>query len=232
MKSPRIVRPLSVEALATGAAAPNDSGSEDQVNGHRLTKLELRELFGDEIKELARQEVEVKEKEIKEKLQKQFETRVNKFESDYEVKSKQLDARLKLAATLVDSLESEKKQSILSTMDSMDTILIEMCLEALYKITAEKEVFEKVVLKTLKTVSAMHAANIKVKVNVSEEAFNLLTGRHKDSIVSSHINLDKSLKAGQIRIDDGLSITESGLLEQLDNLREALLVELRKNYEL
>lgn len=192
------------------------------------SKAELQELFRQEIQDAASRDLLVREKEQREKLQAQYELRVKKMEQEHSAILNQLERRLELLESVIESVEDTRKQVAISAMKEMDAIVVQMCMEALYKISGERELLEAVVEKAVKSVSVMYLSGINLKLFVSEEVFSLFTSQHQDSPIGGSIFLDKSLKSGQIRIDDGTSITEAGLVEQLDNLRSALFAELRK----
>lgn len=227
-----MVKKLLLEPVSESLATSMDLVEMEAADSAVTNKVELKELFGQEIQELVTREVAVREKSLQDKYEKEFQLRLQKEEKEKAVLEKQLNEQLSLVDTLLQSLAAEKQKVLKASIKELDPILVQMCLEALYKICTEKEVFERIVTRSVDTITTMYVANAQVKVFVAEEVFNILTTRSREIAISGNLSLDRSLKIGQIRIDDGTSITEAGLVEQLDHLRDVLLVELRKSYAL
>lgn len=203
------------------------SGPTEQVRPGK-SRAELYEIFQKEIQEIIGRELLIKEKEVREKLQAEHGSNLKRMEREHSAKLVLLERRLEAVDALIVSLGEAQKKLIGSTLKDMDPVLVQMCMEILYKISGERICFEKVVDKALKAVTAMYLSGVRVKLFVSEEVFRLFAENYKESPIGECVSMDKSLRPGQIRIDDGTSITEAGLVEQLDNVRATLLSELRK----
>jgi hypothetical protein len=227
-----MVKKLLLEPVSVSQTTSMDLVGVRAAGDAVSNKDELKQLFANEIQELVTRELAVREKILQDKYEKELHLRLQKREREEAALAQKLNQQLSVVASILESIEEERRKILESSVKELDPILVQMCLEALYKICAEKDVFEKIVIKSIDAILTTYLANAQVKLVVSEEVFNILVNSSRETALSGNLSLDKSLKIGQIRVDDGTCITEAGLVEQLDNLRDALLAELRKNYAL
>jgi hypothetical protein len=233
MNTTRISRKLGLPSTAI-AVDGNSISPEGYSNldTQRQSKLNLRATFKTEIDELVHEEIELQKKRLTIDMQEKYAVQVKKLEGEYLEKNKLLDKQLATLRALIESTTSIFQDDVSDRISQLDGILIEIVMESLHKILGEKDVYEKSVAKVVRTLITKQLANNKVSMKVSEEAFDLLSRLYKDDAILSRMHQDNTLSIGQIRIDDGISIVATGLMDQLDSLRNTFLAQLREIHEL
>lgn len=229
MENSRISRKLGVNAasintIKNSVPAEVEVASDVQKN----SKPDLKSIFQTEIDDLVRIEIEVQKKAFTKELQEKFDHQLKKLENEYHQKSKKIAEQEQALYQLIASVTAKYKEEASNNITQLDGVLIEMVMEALYKILGEKEAYEKSIAKIVKTLATKQLTNTKVSMKVSEESFHLLSKLYKDNSILSCIQLDNSLAVGQVRIDDGISIIAIGLIDQLDYLKNILIAQLRE----
>jgi hypothetical protein len=202
------------------------------IENQKQSKLNLQATFQTEINELVNADIELQKKRLVKEMQEQYAIRIKKLDSEYLERTQLLDQQLSAIRVLIETATNRLQDDVSNNISQLDGILIEIVMESLYKILGEKDVYEKSVTKVVRTLITKQLASKKVSMKVSEETFNLLSRLYKDDSILSRIHQDNTLSVGQIRIDDGVSIVATGLTDQLDSLKNTLLVQLREIHEL
>jgi|GEM_PF-3990349 len=192
-----------------------------------FSKENLKLIFQNEIDQLVNLEIKSHKELFVSQLNEKFDVRLKQLENEYHNKHRLLEEKQVSLSNLVNSLTLKYQEDVSNNIQQMDAVLIEIVMESLYKILGEKEIYEKSVAKVVNTVINKRVTNTKVSIKVSEDSFLFLSQLYKDNLVLNDIQIDNSLTAGQIRIDDGVSIVATGLIDQLDYLKNILLGQLR-----
>lgn len=195
-----------------------------------LKKEDLKNLYRSEIDSLVAEQLAISKKLILDDFTKKNEASISEKFKKLSEKEREYIVSIESVKSLVASMEQSYQAKVDREIQGLDAIIVPVVMEALYKILGDSRSYKKAVVKTVGECLDSYQRNSTVKVRVSENDYNLLRAEFKNEDFIKCLLADKRLDDGQCVFDDGASLYEAGLLDQLDNLRMIFIAKLRENH--
>lgn len=198
----------------------------------RLSKNDLCDLYKQEIDELINAE--------RKKISSEYDL---KFKKEISIKEKELSDALKSKHQIADEQIKKFKDAIEKINDDFnslcnkeiiqfDTLIVKIVVEVLYKITGTNNLYQELVGATVKDALVKKISDFKsLTIKVSKEDYLFFKKNFNEESWVTCIKVDERLSVGKIVLDDGLSLFECGLVDQLDVLQAEFVAAIRSNYE-
>lgn len=195
-----------------------------------VKKEDLKNLYRVEIDNLVAEQLSISKKLLLEEVAKKNEALVSEKFKKLNEKEKEYQEAIQSMEDLAGSLQATYQASVHKDIRGLDAIIVSVVMEALYKILGDSKSYKKSVIKTVGECLDNYQRNSAVKIRVSENDYSLLKAEFKNENSIKCLLADKRLNDGQCIFDDGASLYEAGLLDQLDSLRMIFMAKLRENH--
>lgn len=207
-----------------------DDGKSEK--NRRLSKNEILDIYKTEIDEIIKESKNKLATEFELTLKRELAAKEKELISHYKEKSKLIEEKNHSVTVLLDSLNEKFDEICKSEIVNLDTLVVELCFEILYKITGNS-IFYKETLNNLIKDSLVKKINDfrNLTIKISKEDYLFYKSNFSEEEWFSSVKVDDGLSTGQVVFDDGFSLYECGLLDQLDSLRSEFIAALRKNNE-
>lgn len=208
------------------------SAIESESGGKRLSKKDIYDLYKQEIDELIKNE--------KKEISSGYDLR---FKKEIAIKEKELNDALKIKHQILDEQIKNFKDIIVKINDDFnnlcnkeiiqfDTLIVKIVVEVLYKIAGSNNLYQELVSAAVKDALVKKISDFKsLTIKVSKEDYLFFKKNFNEESWVTCIKVDERLSIGKIVLDDGFSLFECGLVDQLDSLQAEFIAAIRKNYE-
>ena len=146
------------------------------------------------------------------------------YKEEQEKVEKQLASSVDTLKNVIESIEKEKAVLV----DSVESNVILLVLQCLYKLAGENDVYKKVVENTVAREVKQHFDQPFIKVQLPNKDKEALAFIETVNPETCRVTFDSNLGSGECLIEAGHSVTESGMLSQLEQLKEQLIRTLRE----
>jgi len=219
--------------LSLGLGYPEaESASSNAIPslGESLTKDELKRVFKKELDAIVAEQLISSKKNMLDDLAAKNERILSDRLKQIELKEKQLMDSILTMKALISSVESSYQAKINNNIEGLDTVIVAVVMEVLYKIMGDAKSYKKAVIKIVGECLNAYKDDNSVKIRLSENDYRYIKREYEDDESSECLMEDKRLNDGQCIFDDGISIYETGVLDQLDTLRAIFIAKLRENH--
>lgn len=201
-------------------------------NDKRLSKAEIYDLYKQEIDELIKEDRKKISAEYDLKLKKEISSRERELNDSTKAKHENIDAQITKLKDLMTSISDDFNGFCNNEIVQLDTLIISLVMEVLYKITGSASNYQNLIREMLNDALVKKINDFKrLEIKVSKEDYLLFKKHFSDESWIDSIKVDDRLSIGQIVLDDGFSLFECGLLDQLNSMQTEFISALRNNYE-
>lgn len=193
---------------------------------------EMKAIFQSEMDVIIAAEINEQKRKLTAEFQEKYDKEIKKYELKIRSEEKKLEMTAKSLQELIATFSKESQEFLSREIVNLDGVLIEIVMEALYKILGENKTYRKSVDAVLSSLIKKVAANQKVSLKVSENTYIFLASLYDDNSILDCLSKDSSLSDGQLVLDDGNTISEVGLLDQLEVIKSIFIAQLRDNHGL
>lgn len=198
----------------------------------RLSKSEIYELYKQEIDELIKEERKKITIEYDLKFKKEVFNKEKELNDAVKVKNQDLDEQIDKFKKFLVTINEDFNNFCNKEIIQLDTLIINMVFEVLYKITGNNSGYQDLVGAVVKDALVKKISDFKnLTIKLSKEDYIFFKKKFSEESWITNIKVDDRLSIGRIVLDDGFSLFECGLVDQLDSLRAEFISVLRSNYE-
>lgn len=200
------------------------------VSDETVKKEDLKKLYKNEIDILVAEQLASSKKSLMDELVKKNEEFLLEKLKKLDNKEKEYIASIETTRGIVSKIEALYQAKVDSEIRGLDSVIVPVVMEVLYKILGDTKTHKKTVIKIVSECLDGYKGDNSVKIRISENDYSLVKSSFENEVSPKCLIADKRLEDGQCIFDDGTSLYEAGLLDQLDNLRMIFMAKLRENH--
>lgn len=200
------------------------------VSDEAVRKEDLKNLYKNEIDVLVAEQLAISKKSLMDELIKKNEEFLSDKLKKLDSKEKEYVASIEAIKALVSKIEALYQSKVDNEIHGLDSIIVPVVMEVLYKVLGDTKNYKKAVVKIVGECLEGYKGDSSVKIRISENDYSLVKSSFDNEVSPKCLIADKRLEDGQCIFDDGTSLYESGLLDQLDNLRMIFMAKIRENH--
>jgi hypothetical protein len=192
----------------------------------RSNKEELKEIFANDIELIIEKELAQYKQALKDDFAKQFSVKISEAQSRFELEQKKtydINKKLEYFFTQADIGLAKK---INQELDGVAEIIVLLVMKSLFHISSSEAINKTIIENIVKLTIEKVSLDPTVTLLVSAVDYELISESASFEQVKSFLRIDSSLVAGQVTLDDKISLGKVGLLDRLDALRSAFVVAL------
>jgi len=217
------------ETRTLGFAAANESLPSDpdveSVGGlHHISKVDGDKRLEEEIQRYKAEQEEL----LKEELAAKRKEKLSHIEDELN--------RLKVLNLEFEDLILEVtgafKEKIATHISDTSSVVVSLVIEALMKIAGDEAINKIIVEQVVSQLIERKSSDVAAKLKVSFHDYKLLETLDCYEQVKPLVHTDPNLSAGEMALEDGLSLYKVGLLDRLDVLRVELISALERHHGL
>lgn len=200
------------------------------VADEAVKKEDLKRLYKNEIDALVAEQLAISKKLLTDELIKKNEEFLSDKLKKLDGKEKEYIASIDAIKGLVSRIEALYQSKVDNEIHGLDSVIVPVVMEVLYKVLGDTKNYKKAVIKIVGECLDGYKGDSSVKIRISENDYSLVKSSFENEVSPKCLIADKRLEDGQCIFDDGTSLYESGLLDQLDNLRMIFMTKVRENH--